>query len=162
MMIMMMMLLLLLGLGHLVLIYHRYCVYPSEHANHGNDDNNTNIAESVMAHIYCVSKETIGRELLSEEDQQQQHQQQQKLSTEIEPVPTNPSLEEVVLVRASRKAYYATIFILVSIVLLVYFGTTLNSLSFEFKGLIEILLKEDANMGYSFVELGAALPKPSG
>lgn len=66
------------------------------------------------------------------------------------------------LVTITTAGKIAVVFLLVVTALFVVAGTILDSMKFEFKGLVGLMLRDAAEVEYSFVTVGTSIPKHSG
>jgi hypothetical protein len=66
------------------------------------------------------------------------------------------------LVKVTTLGQTMVVIILIVTAMFVVAGTFKNTMTFEFKGLVGLMLKDEADVAYSFVSVGTSLPEHSG
>ena len=152
-----------LGIGHIILACHRLIVEPkiptvSNRKNrydndHYDNDHYHNDHDSVLSSIgECTSLSTMTYEM--------------KLSSSEVPksVPSNLFSRDGSIMYINITTFGSMITI-AAIAINIFFlnnGTFIDSVEFNFKGLVGLLLKEDAVVDYSYVTVGTSTPGHSG
>jgi hypothetical protein len=148
-----------LGIGHIILACHRLIVEPkiptvSNRKNRYDKDNDDhNDHDSVLSSIdECTSLSTMTYEM--------------KLSSSEVPksVPSNLISRDGSIMYINITTFGSMITI-AAIAINIFFlnnGTFIDSVEFNFKGLVGLLLKEDAVVDYSYVTVGTSTPGHSG
>jgi hypothetical protein len=165
--------LLVAGLGHIILACHRLIIEPKVPAI----PNELAAKESLFNHVFKVSARLMPQVSADmTRSVPDFNSERGSLSNNIEfekgAPPTvgrvdpksGPTFNagNVVFVKATALARVVTLALLVFTLIILMFGTTLDTFAFHFKGLTGFLLKSDANVDYSFVSVGEAVPTASG
>jgi hypothetical protein len=161
-----------LGLGHIILACHRLIIEPKVPAI----PNELAVKESLFMHVFKVSARLMPQvsTAFTRPTVNYSNAERTSLSHNIEfekgataghgDAHDQASVNDggVVFVKATNVARVVTFLALVFSMIVLYFGVTLDTFAFHFKGLTGVLLKSDADVDYSFVSVGTAVPVASG
>ena len=161
------------GLGHIILACHRLIVEPKVPAV----PNLLAAKESLFNHVFKVQSRLVPSlcifhaatpNLANESEQRIAPNVVFDKATEPRAVPGPGSNQgtitqsKYVFVKITYLGGAVTAMLLLSTLAILYFGTTLETFAFHFKGLTGVLLKDKADVNYSFNSVGTAVPMASG